>query len=206
MARPKPKQQQATHSALAKKIAERWGDTGGDVLLDRLVSELQGEQRYDVVAALKELERLGSGEFLVGSAGGKARFIWRGRGRGDERGAAAVTGGFKARGGAKATSARKLKPASQTTSQTSARPEHKPVPATKKAKPVATVTAPKSTPVGTRTASTRPRGTARSESLDHVFHLRPGYVVTVHLPTDVSRVEMDRFCQFLQSIPFETRS
>jgi hypothetical protein len=78
VAGPKTKQSkgEARRSPLATRIVDRWGAAGGDVALDRLISELGDVQRYDIVASLKELERAGAGEFVAGRGGQKARFVW----------------------------------------------------------------------------------------------------------------------------------
>ncbi|MEY4577842.1 MAG: hypothetical protein RL701_2545 [Pseudomonadota bacterium] len=148
----KPLKAKSPRSALASQIAERF--RGGEVSLDQLISELGDVQRYDIVAALKELERSGAGTFTAGRSGQRARFAWN----------AAV----------------------------------------KNAKPVAVepevvVSGPKAK--GATRVVERAGGV-----LEHSFHLRPGYVVSVRIPADVSRGEMDRFCQFLQAIPFGSRS
>jgi hypothetical protein len=64
-------------SALASKIAGKWAGGRDSVALDRMVSELGDVPRYDIVAALKELEKTGAGEFVVGHAGRKSHFVWR---------------------------------------------------------------------------------------------------------------------------------
>ena len=46
------------------------------------------------------------------------------------------------------------------------------------------------------------RLSGRGRSLQHSFHLRPGLQVTIELPEDVTGIEIDRFCTFLQAIPF----
>jgi hypothetical protein len=48
----------------------------------------------------------------------------------------------------------------------------------------------------------RPSARARAASLQHSFHLRPGVLVTIELPEDVSNSEVERLCGFLKSIPF----
>ncbi len=65
-------------NSLAARIAARFRKAGESLSLERLVAELDDESvaRYDIVAALKELEKAGEGEFSVGQAGKKARFVW----------------------------------------------------------------------------------------------------------------------------------
>jgi hypothetical protein len=144
-----PKKQQAKPMAeLARRIAARWGGAGGEVALDRLASELGDEQRYDIVASLKELEKAGAGTFEVGRAGRKARFLWSGKKLAFEKGVS-------------------------------------------KARPPKRALAPAATQAST------------GGELEHRFHLRPGFVVSVGLPADVTSSEVTRFCQFLQALPFE---
>ena len=69
----------ASYGPLAAKILEKWRGAGGESVLDRIVSELGDVPRYDVVAALKELQKAGAGEFLVGRGGQKPRFVWNAR-------------------------------------------------------------------------------------------------------------------------------
>lgn len=181
MVRPKSKPKQArSGSALSAQIVERWGDAGGDVPLDRLISELGDVQRYDIVAALKELERAGAGEFLVGRAGRKARFVW---GHAKARAALADDGARK-----RADSDGRKRGAKKTAERPLARDGKTKTPAKAVARTAAA------------TAST---ARARGAALEHGFHLRPGFVVNVRLPTDITRLEMERFCQLLQSLPFE---
>jgi hypothetical protein len=44
--------------------------------------------------------------------------------------------------------------------------------------------------------------TAAPRMLDHAFHVRPGVVVSWRLPEDVTPAEIERLCQFLQTLPF----
>jgi hypothetical protein len=60
-----------TLSALASRILSRWGAAKEGLPLERLESELDDERRYDIVAALKELEKANLGELSVGRKGHK---------------------------------------------------------------------------------------------------------------------------------------
>lgn len=131
---------------------------GGDIALDRLSAELGDVQRYDIVAALKALEKAGKGTFEVGRAGRKARFVWSGPARSQARTATRTA----------AKVAAKREPERHEVSQR------------------------------VRLAAESPRGA----ELEHVFHLRPGFVAQVRLPADVTSSEVARFCQFLQALPF----
>jgi hypothetical protein len=53
-------------------------------------------------------------------------------------------------------------------------------------------------------ASAVPVGTSTHSAgmLEHAFHVRPGVLATFRLPADVTRPEIDRLCQLLQSVPF----
>jgi hypothetical protein len=76
MAGKKRSSAKPVRSALATQIAARRGKAGAEVALDRFESELEGATRYDIVTALKELEKTGVGQFVVGRSGRKSRFIW----------------------------------------------------------------------------------------------------------------------------------
>jgi hypothetical protein len=76
MAAKKRPSAKPARSALATQIAARRGKAGTEVALDRFESELEGATRYAIVTALKELEKAGVGQFVVGRSGRKSRFIW----------------------------------------------------------------------------------------------------------------------------------
>jgi len=78
MATKKRAEASPVRSLAAARIVERWARPGVEVPLDRIESELDGVARYDVVAALKELEKSGVGKFVVGRKGAKSRFVWDG--------------------------------------------------------------------------------------------------------------------------------
>lgn len=171
MARAKKAGGGSPHSDLASRIAERWRNAG-EVELDRLLSELGDVERYDLVAALKELEKSGVGEFIVGRGRHKARFVWSA-------------------------------PAKRTaTKRVAAAPSRKPVAArTSQASPPS-----KTAPAQKGRAAPAPSANVslvEPEALEHTFHLRPGFIARVRLPSDVSAHEMDRLCRFLQAIPFD---
>lgn len=193
MARPrtKPPKAAARPSSLATQIAQRWGDAGGDVTLERLSAELGEVQRYDLVSALKELERAGAGEFIVGRSGQKARFSWRsGAARAlgaSESGAARAGGAGAARGQGRA-----------------GRGAVSSLPAGARAqRHVRAISDAGATAEPPPSAAGPARRSQAPSVLEHVFHLRPDHVVTVQLPADVSRVEVERFCQFLRALPFK---
>jgi hypothetical protein len=65
------------------------------------------------------------------------------------------------------------------------------------------VTQSASAPTSERAGSAA-RGEQRATVLEHDFHLRSGFVVKVALPTDLTAVEAERLCRFLQALPFES--
>lgn len=66
---------------LAAQIQQRWGGVREELPLAQLEAELEGSPRYDIVAALKQLEEAGQGELQLGRKGHKPRFMWSGPGR-----------------------------------------------------------------------------------------------------------------------------
>jgi hypothetical protein len=188
MARASKKQaKQIAQDTLASRIAARWGGNGGEVAVDRLASELTEAQRYDIVAALKELEKAGAGTFEVGRAGRKARFIWSGKLPKSEpdKPAAKAKERPQAREAGRLELAQRVKLASKRLPGPKLEPKQ--APESKRAA------------LPTRTDANKP---SRTAELEHHFHLRPGFVAGVRLPADVTRSEIARFCQFLQAIPF----
>jgi len=131
-----------SESALAARIVAQREPGRAEVSLERLEAEFSDASRYEIVASLKELEKAGNGQFVVGRKGQRSRFIW-------------------ARGKAPAA-------------------------------PRVAKTAAKAVPVPG----------AASRTLRHSFHLRPGLLVSIELPEDVTATEVARFCSFLQAIPF----
>ena len=61
---------------LAARILSRWGSLKDGLPLERLESELDDQRRYDIVAALKELEKAKLGELSAGRRGHKTVFQW----------------------------------------------------------------------------------------------------------------------------------
>lgn len=66
---------------LAAQIQQRWGGAREELALDQLEAELDGSPRYDIVAALKQLEKAGEGQLQLGRKGHVPRFMWSGPGR-----------------------------------------------------------------------------------------------------------------------------
>lgn len=161
---------------LAAQIVQRFKRAGESSTLERMLAELGEVARYDIVAALKELEKAGEGQFSVGHAGKKTRFVWA---------TPPVGQGRKASGVAKKAPARRRAEVVSEVSSAAAQGR---------------VQQPLSKRVLGR--ASEEGAEARGEVLEHFFHLRSDFFVKVLLPTDVTRVEMERFCQFLQAIPF----
>ena len=65
---------------LAAQIKQRWGGAREELALEQLEAELEGSPRYDIVAALKQLEKAGQGELRLGRKGSPPRFMWSGAG------------------------------------------------------------------------------------------------------------------------------
>ena len=72
----KPARELPKMSRLAARIRQRWGRAGEELPLERLVAELSDGPRHDIVAALKELEKAGLGQFSMGRDGHRASFVW----------------------------------------------------------------------------------------------------------------------------------
>lgn len=66
---------------LAAQIQQRWGEAREDLALDQLEAELEGSRRYDIVAALKQLEKAGQGQLQLRRKGHETRFMWSGPSR-----------------------------------------------------------------------------------------------------------------------------
>ncbi|MEY2936197.1 MAG: hypothetical protein RL033_6946, partial [Pseudomonadota bacterium] len=66
----------AKQGPLAAQILARFGAADDAVTVERLESELVELERYDIVAALQELQKAGAGAWVGGRKGGKARFVW----------------------------------------------------------------------------------------------------------------------------------
>ena len=73
---------------LAAEILARFG-ASGEVTVERIESELVERERYDIVAALRELQKAGAGAWVEGRRGSKSRFVWSRqqapRARGEQR-------------------------------------------------------------------------------------------------------------------------
>lgn len=159
-----------SQGTLASKIFERWARPGDEMPLERLESELPDERRYDIVAALRALEKGGAGEFTVGKKGSRSSFVWSDKG---------ALHAARQQLGVEVAPAAAAKNAGGNTRKATA------TAATPPAAPMA---------VGATKAS--------AGLLEHAFYVRPGVLATFRLPVDISRQEIERLCQLLQSVPF----
>jgi hypothetical protein len=65
-----------SQSPLAERILAQREPGRAEVSLERLEAEFDDASRYEIVASLKELEKAGSGQFVVGRKGQRSRFVW----------------------------------------------------------------------------------------------------------------------------------
>ena len=185
---------------LAERILAQREVGGAEVSLERLEADFADASRYDIVASLKELEKGGRGQFVVGRKGQRSRFIW-----GEAKAASPTRVAKKVRakrGAAPLESAARAAAAPALSSEPapkgSARKVLVPVGKRPERPKLSGGNAPEAP------AAQRPeRATATSSrTLRHSFHLRPGLLVNLELPEDVTATEVDRFCSFLKAIPF----
>lgn len=201
----------APRNLLTRRILAQRAEADAEISLERLEAALVDTRRYDVVAALKELEKAGHGRFIAGRKGQRSRFVWGGQ-------TARARGRTAAQPEAKALEARTSPEPSKAGSKKSelaARAPDQPEPK---------VTAPGAptqaglrgglarhqalVPAGRRLERTKLSGggvvpvSRVARSLQHSFHLRPGAMVTIELPEDVTPAEVERFCNFLKTLPF----
>jgi hypothetical protein len=187
---------------LAEQILKRRDGKSAAVSLARLEAELADANRYDIVASLKELEKAGWGRFIAGRSGQKSSFAWAERAPSEKK----LTVG-KASGGAQASAAVPAfsdEAAPQGSSRKALAPTSKrlerPKLSTRQPKTREPSDAPSARRLPAKPAA-RPLGRDQ-KLLQHSFHLRPGVLVTLELPEDVTPIEVDRFCHFLKAIPF----
>jgi hypothetical protein len=209
---------------LAKRILEQREGADAEVSLERLEAALIDASRYDIVASLKALEKSGQGQFIAGRKGQKSRFVWGARPvatKAEPLEAKAARGRAGAKPEPKASKpepkASKPEPKASKPEPKASKPEPKAGKGRAAAKPeprevedvLAKGLARKSlVPLARGLERTKlSRGGAEpvsrvSRSLQHSFHLRPGAMVTVDLPEDVTLAEVERFCNFLKALPF----
>ncbi|MET0343195.1 MAG: hypothetical protein ABW252_19460 [Polyangiales bacterium] len=168
-------------SKLAAAIFGKWARPGEQMPLEQLESELPDERRYDLVAALRELQKAGVGELMVGGKGHRSRFVW-----GEKAALSAARTKYDLSEATPRASAAKAKPTAG----------RKPAPASTPVSPGSEISA---------RDIVAPRPISRSGTaapLEHAFHVRPGVLATFRLPADITHQEVERLCQLLQSIPF----
>jgi hypothetical protein len=178
----------AIRHPLAERILERREGKDAELTLERLEAEFADASRYDIVAALKALEKAGGGHFVVGRRGQKARFVWAEKPAAEKKVNVTKMSATRPAAG----------PAAPVLSE-----EPAPKGSTRKLLvPVGKrLDRPKLSTRETPEPAARPERTP-SRSLQHAFHLRPGVLVSVELPEDVTSIEVERFCSFLKAIPF----
>src|SRR5688572_17103787 len=79
MAVKKRREPAASHNPLAERILGQRAAADEEISLERLEAELGDASRYDIVAALKALEKAGDGQFIAGRKGQRSRFVWGAR-------------------------------------------------------------------------------------------------------------------------------
>jgi hypothetical protein len=187
---------------LAEQILKRRDGKSVEVSLARLEAELADASRYDIVASLKELEKAGWGRFIAGRSGQKSSFAWAQKGPADQK----LTVD-KALGRAQASAAAPAlsdEPAPKGSSRKALVPTSKRLERPKLSTRPPTTRAPSGEPSAMELPSKPAARPPRSEQrhLQHSFHLRPGVLVMLELPEDVTPIEVERFCHFLKAIPF----
>jgi len=186
----KPKRELPAEGSLARRIRQKWGGLRAALPLDRLAAELGDSRRHDIVAALKELEKAGLGEFSVDQEGHHASFVW-------VKGTRPL-----AKGAAKALVAKTVTKAPVTKAPLSKARVAK-SPAMERRTSVEWERAPKRPPQRAPVVSAEQSSASDSALVPHTFHVRPQVPVTFHLPEDVTHAEIERLCLLLQALPFE---
>lgn len=199
-----------------------------EVSLERLEAEFGDASRYEIVASLKALEKAGSGQFVVGRKGQRSRFVWahdnppdppraakkaaKGSPRGrldavpDADGAPALSSEPRPKGSTRKALVPAGKRLERVVLSSRAAGEAPPRPRSPRSatSDAAALDAGASSPsmTGAARSPAEPRLGAASRTLRHSFHLRPGLLVSIDLPEDVTATEVSRFCSFLEAIPF----
>lgn len=182
---------QRGHAKLAALITERWQSSQQPLSIQRIVAEFPDASRYDIVAALRTLDKAGQGTLTHAQGTNKPSFTWK-------------------------VVAPSKQPAKRTRAASSQLELATP-PGTKRGTPPKPKRGAGSAPKmiasdgdhpTSRTDANRAKAN-RTEApptaagiLDHHFHLRGGFVVKLTLPTDLTKAEAERLCKFLQALPF----
>jgi hypothetical protein len=174
-ARAKRRKQTRVAESLPELIVRRWRADGRALALDWLASELPELARAEIVVALRELEQAGVGRFEQASGRKKARFTWT-----------------RVEPSARPPVPPKDRPAASATQFAAVSQRVKLMARARSAPRYAT----------TAMAEHTQGAGARSDELEHTFHLRPGFIVRIRLPSDVSSQEITRLSKFLLSLPF----
>jgi hypothetical protein len=187
----KPTRELPAEGSLARRIRQKWGGLREELPLDRLEAELGDSRRYDIVAALKELEKAGLGEFSVGHKGQRASFVW-------VKGTRPVTKAVTTAPVAKAVNKTPVTKAPMGKARVTKSPA-----AMERRLSVEWERAPKRPPQRDPAEPAAQSTASGSALLPHTFHVRPQLPVTFHLPEDVTRAEIERLCLLLQALPFD---
>lgn len=187
-------------SSLAERILARRKPGGAEVSLERLEADFADASRYEIVASLKELEKAGRGQFVVGRKGQRSRFVW---GEAAEPPPARLAKKIRGKRPAPAASAPAGEGAPVLASEPSKGPARQTLAPVGKRLERATLSSPRAAEAPPARRQ-EPGSAARARLLQHSFHLRPGVLVSIELPEDVSSAEVERFCSFLKAIPFAT--
>jgi hypothetical protein len=209
----------AARNPLAEQI-QKQRDGAGEVLLERLEADLADSSRYEIVASLKELENAGRGQFLVGRKGQKSRFVWAAAKPvpektstkpvpekastrlAPEKASAGKASAKPSKADAKARPSVDRELSGDAAASLASEPSPKGVTRKVLVPTVRRLERPKLSAHELPEPLSRPPARAPSASLQHSFHLRPGVLVTIELPENVSTSEVERLCGFLKSIPF----
>jgi hypothetical protein len=241
----KKRMEGSSQSPLAERILAQRESGGAEVSLERLEADLEGASRYDIVASLKELEKSGQGQFVVGRKGQRSRFVWGEASGGSTSSvppakAPAVKPGRVAKKvriakkvAVGSTAAKKVAAKNVSTRRGRGAAANPPLSTSLEQAPaLASELSPKrrarkalvagagrleldtssshdSSDAARASATSLPPERAReravrgpSRSLKHSFHLRPGLLIELELPEDVTPSEVERLCAFLKAIPF----
>jgi hypothetical protein len=140
-----------------------------------MLTEIAKVEYGDLIAALRLLDKIGVGSFIVGRRSRKTRFEWS----------------IPAIEAAKAAMDSHVQTSAEINSTLSATTV--PVEEARKFRPAENA---KAEPVAASDHQVAP------ESIAHTYALRPGLTVQVSLPADLTRKEADRLSQWITSLPF----
>jgi hypothetical protein len=198
----KRRSEPSSRGPLAKRIVAQRATGSVEASLERLEADFADASRYDIVASLKELEKAGVGQFVVGRKGQRSRFVWNDAKASDAPRAAKKAGATRVTAPS-APAAADAAPAlsSEPSPKGSFRKALVPISRRLERQQLSSRDA-GAAPPAPRSARLERAAPASSRPLQHAFHLRPGLLVKIELPEDVTPTEVERFCTFLKAIPF----